>query len=65
MIALYIEIALKSNWLNTFQTINGGNHLLIKKLINKIKSNVNLKKNSKINSVEIADTLAKSFLVNN
>ena len=62
MIALYIEIALKSNWLNTFQTINGGNHLLIKKLINKIKSNVNLKKNSKINSVEI--TRDKQIMLN-
>ena len=37
MIYIYIEIAFKSNLLNTFQTINGGNHLLIKKLINKIK----------------------------
>ena len=48
--------------LNTFQTINGGNHLLIKKkLINKIKSNVNLK-NSKINSVEI--TKDKQIILN-
>ena len=62
MIALYIEIAFKSNLLNTFQTINGGNHLLIKKLINKIKSNVNLKKNSKINSVEI--TKDKQIILN-